>query len=105
MSLSFSVYFNLKYASCDFKIVGSWFNYFMAILFAVIIILAPIFILFFYNKNFSRLEDEEFISRFGAVYEGLRVDRRTFLVYMIYFIIRRCIFSFTSILLYEYVII
>jgi hypothetical protein len=57
MELVFAVYFNLKYAKCSFSYLGSWVNYFYAIIFASLIGLAPFFVIGFYNLNFSKLGD------------------------------------------------
>ena len=105
LELFFSVYFNLKYGVCNFNIYGSWVNYFFAVFFAAIILLSPILVLVFYCKNFHKLKEEEFESKFGSVYEGINVEKRSALVFTSYFLIRRAIFSITSLLLFNYPIV
>jgi len=105
LEMSFSIYFNLKYGSCNFKILGSWVNYFYAMIFAAAIVAMPFFILIFYCKNFHKLHKKEFKLKYGSVYEGLKVDNRSAIVYSAYFLIRRCVFTFVSLFLYRYPII
>ena len=57
MEMTFSIYFNLRYGSCNFKILGSWVNYLYAVLFGAVIVAMPFFILIFYCKNFDKLKD------------------------------------------------
>ena len=105
LELSFCIYFNLRYGSCDFKVLGSWVNYFYAVFFAAIIVAMPFFILIFYCKNFLKLKDKEFKLKYGSVYEGLRVKHRAVIFYTAYFLTRRCIFTMVSLFLYRYPII
>jgi hypothetical protein len=104
LELTFSVFFNLKYASCNFQYLGSWVNYFLAILFACMLVAAPFFIVGFYWRNFEQLTDEEFELRYGSVYEGLKPDRRSTIIYTTYFVIRRAAYALTSVLLLQHVI-
>jgi hypothetical protein len=60
----------------------------------------PCFILIFYCKNFHKFEDEDFIEKWGAVYEGLEYMRASLVVNII-FILRRMLFAYTCIKLYE----
>ena len=105
MELLFATYFNLKYGVCDFNVFGSWVNYFFAILFISLICIAPFFVIIFYWYHFDRLLDEDFETKYGSVYEGINAEKKSALFYMTYFIIRRAIFAFASILLYHYVIV
>jgi hypothetical protein len=97
LSLGFSVYFNLRFASCKFSYLGSWVNYFYAVGFAAVIIAAPLFVVFFYSRNFSRFKDEQFNSKFGSVYEGLKTKDRYVIAYTFIFMIRRALFSLISV--------
>jgi hypothetical protein len=97
LSLGFSVYFNLRFASCKFSYLGSWVNYFYAVGFAAVIIAAPLFVVFFYSRNFSRFKDEQFNSKFGSVYEGLKTKDRYVIAYTAIFMIRRALFSLISV--------
>jgi len=105
LELGFSVYFNLRYARCHFSYLGSWVNYFYAVAFAVALVAAPIFVIVFYGRNFSKLSDEDFESKFGSVYEGLKTSERYVLAYTPVFLLRRALFTVNSLLLYEYVMI
>ena len=49
----------------------------------------PSFVLWFYCKNFSKWEQEQFQERYGAVLEGLRLDKRSSLGYAMIFMFRR----------------
>lgn len=104
LELSFSCYFNLRYANCDFAYVGSWVNYFFAVLFTAMLVAAPFFIIGFYLKYFDSFTDEEFEEKFGSVYEGLRTDRKNVIFYTAYFVVRRGAYAMISIGLYNYVI-
>lgn len=104
LELAFSVYFNLKYTSCDFNYFGSWNNYFFALMLGFLLVASPFFILGFYHWNFTRFSDEDFQERYGSVYEGLKKDHRSVIFYMAYFVIRRASFALSSVLLYEYVV-
>ena len=53
IELSFAVLLNLKYGSSDSKLTGAVVNYGSAILFALILVVAPTLILYFYCKNFE----------------------------------------------------
>jgi hypothetical protein len=56
----------------------------------------PCFILIFYCRNFDCLEDEEFIEKWGAVYEGLEYMRASLFANVI-FVLRRMLFAYTCI--------
>jgi hypothetical protein len=98
LSLGFSVYFNLRFTSCNFLYLGSWVNYFYAVGFAAVIIAAPLFVVFFYSRKFSRFEDEDFKRQFGSVYEGLKTKDRYVIAYTAIFMIRRALFSFITVI-------
>jgi hypothetical protein len=102
LELTFSVYFNFKYASCNFNYFGSILNYFFAILFACLLIITPFFIIFFYNWHFYKFTDEVFEAKFGTIYDGLRKDRKMVIWYTAYFVVRRAAFAMASVLLYKY---
>lgn len=105
MELVFSVYFNLRYAKCSFSFLGSWVNYFYAIIFAALIGLAPFFVVGFYSFNFSKLGDEEFTKKFGSVYEGLKTNSRSVIAFTTIFMVRRALFALLAVMLYKHVII
>jgi hypothetical protein len=60
LELGFSVYFNLRFARCSFSFLGSWVNYLYAVIFAAVLIAAPIFVIFFYGRNFERFKETDF---------------------------------------------
>lgn len=105
LELGFSVYFNLRYAKCHFAYLGSWVNYFYAVAFAGALVAAPIFVIVFYSRNFSRLSDEDFEGKFGSVYEGLKTSERYVIAYTPVFLARRALFTLTSLFLYKHVMI
>ena len=105
MEMTFAIFFNLRYGTCNFKVIGSWVNYIYAVIFAAAIVIMPFFILIFYCKNFHKLKDKEFKFTYGSVYEGLKVGNRSAIFYTTYFLTRRCIFTFVSLFLYMYPII
>ena len=56
---------------------------------AAAIAILPIWITYFYCKNFEKLDDAEFEEKYGATYEGLRTDSRAILAYPVIFMMRR----------------
>lgn len=104
MDLTFSAYFNLKYARFSLRQYGSCINYILASIFGILLIAAPIFIIVFYGVNFHRVHDEKFERKYGSVYEGLRLKSRSVLVYNSYFVMRRCLFMCIALFLYQHVL-
>jgi hypothetical protein len=51
------------------------------------------------------MRKEGFTEKFGAVYEGLFTDKRSVLIFPMLFIIRRAIFAFLCLMMYDLVII
>ena len=49
----------------------------------------PIWMMWFYCRNFKNWEDEEFEERYGAAFEGLKKDRRSAMGYPLIFMLRR----------------
>lgn len=105
LELVYAVFFNLNYAKCTFSFLGSWVNYFYAIIFAVLIGLAPLFVVGFYSFHFAKIGDEEFINKFGSVYEGLKTNSRYVIVYTTIFFVRRALFALLTLYLHKFVII
>ena len=62
------------------------------IVLGIAVAIFPLWVLIFYCKNFARWNDENFESKYGAVFEGLRTDRRSALAYPIIFLTRRSVF-------------
>lgn len=104
MDLTFTAYFNLKYANFSVRYYGSFVNYILAIMFGILLISTPIFIIVFYGINFRKLHDKKFEKRYGAAYEGLRLKSRSALVYNSYFVMSRCLFMCIALFLYKRVL-
>jgi len=101
---TFAIFFNLRYAYFSVRYWGSFINYIITCVLSLVLIALPIFILVFYTKNFSKLKEPEFEAKYGSVYEGLKLKSRSSLVYNCYFVIRRCFFMLTSLILYGHVL-
>ncbi len=100
LELGFSVYFNLRFARCLFSFLGSWVNYFYAVILAAVLIAAPLFVIFFYGRNFKRFKETDFESKFGSVYEGLNAKKRHAIAYLAIFMLRRALFTVISVIFY-----
>ena len=66
------------------------------IVLGIAVIMFPAWVLIFYCRNFAKWEDEGFENKYGAVFEGLRKDRRSSLAYPVIFILRRMLLVFIS---------
>jgi hypothetical protein len=70
-----------------------WLNY-LTVLFAVVVILiGPIFVLFYYTCRYHKWQLKSFENRFGAVLDGLRKNNRVIIFYPVFFMIRRIVFA------------
>lgn len=67
------------------------------IVFAIAIMVFPIFVLTFYCRNFARWSDESFEEKYGAIFEGLKTNSRASLAYPIVFVLRRIVLVFTAV--------
>jgi len=103
LEIAFCVYLNLVYGEFNIKVLGSWFNFISSCILGISLALLPIWIIFFYLRNFDRLEDEKFSEKYGATYEGLKANEKTWIIYPVYFVIRRVLFMVISLLLYHFV--
>jgi hypothetical protein len=63
----------------------------------------PIFFISFYWYNWKKVKDEDFESKFGCVYEGLKTESKLALVYPIFFVVRRCCLLITVIAGYHFI--
>ena len=68
------------------------------IFFTVAVLLLPLFTSVFYYRNIDKVEDEQFTSDYGTLYDGLQLDlakekRKSALLYPSMFILRRLAFS------------
>ena len=57
-----------------------------------IFIFLPPWVLYFYYKNFDRVEKEEFTQTYGSAIDSLRGDTRWIIFFPVYFLVRRTIF-------------
>lgn len=60
---------------------GSFIDYVIGVLLALVMVILPIFILVFYCKYFNLLDVESFKDKFGTVYEGLNNYKRSSIMY------------------------
>jgi hypothetical protein len=72
LDIAFAAYINLVYGEFNIHLFGSWVNYVSAYILGGAVILLPVWILWFYLRNYEHLENEEFAEKYGAVYEGLK---------------------------------
>ena len=103
LEFAFAAAINIKYGKHDLHILGSWVNYLFAIVFLIVLVVLPVFVILFYWYWFEKLDDEEFEKKYGAAYEGLKKDDTFSFVYMSFFIVRRIIFMVISLFLYQHV--
>jgi len=69
----------------------------------ILIIFLPFFVLYFMHKKFAELNNEEVKSRFGAIYEGLDLDKgRAVILVRLFFFFRRLMISLTVTYLMDY---
>ena len=59
------------------------------IVLAILVCVFPAWALIFYCRNFEKWEDEEFEEKYGSVFEGLRKDQRSSIIYPFIFSLRR----------------
>ena len=108
MLLAFCCLLTMKYA----ELIGfmGWLNVISAWLFMGAVVVMPFFVLFFYLKNFERMnsEDEEIVEefedKFGAPMEGLKKELKASIFYSIWFIVRRVLFVLIVLYLYKRVL-
>ena len=78
-------------------------NNVFSIVVTCILVGLPLFIAFFYTRHVDRMEDDEFVEKYGDIYEGLvlsqsREKRLIALFYPFWFVTRRLIFALICIL-------
>ena len=71
-------------------------------LLAITTILFLPFMAIFYIRRFRQWGDETFEARYGAVFEGLRTDRKSSLGYPLLFVLRRILLALVAIVFLEY---
>jgi preprotein translocase subunit SecY len=70
-----------------------------SIIIVVAIVLFPFFTLIVLWKKNASLSEEKSIKTFGSLYNELRKDSRTALLYNVIYMIRRLVFALNAILL------
>jgi len=108
LELSFCCIMNIKYGNTfryeeEEPTAGSVFNFFVALLFTVVVLASPLVIFIVYNYHFAKLAEPEFESRYGAVYEGLKHLKRSALIYPVLFVARRILFGVLAVYCYDFV--
>ncbi len=73
-----------------------------SVIFFAIEAVFPFFIYFMISSNDRSLTKEDFIKKFGAIYEGLKVDTWLIIYYNTLLILRKIILAFTVTLLGDY---
>ena len=104
LKLGFALVLLLKYSRPDKEKFGTVIDYGLGCILAASICILPIFIIVFYLKNFKRLGDADFHEKFGSVYEGLPTEKRSAIIYSVFFIFRRLAFAAASLFLYDKVL-
>lgn len=74
----------------------------LAIIFMILISAYPIFISIVIFKNMNKLNNEEFLSRYGSLYDGLKTDCKLALLYNLLYTIRRLILAIMIVILSDY---
>jgi len=78
---------------------GDWLASLTTLPVAFVVNAFPIWLFMFLRRNHERLSEEEFKARFGATYEGLVTESKTFIGHPLIFILRRMLFSFMVVLI------
>ena len=76
-----------------------WLNLLSLGVMLMVTVVAPIFFVAFYLPNYHKWENEHFETRWGAIMEGLKIDKKSSLVYPVLFLIRRIIFAVSAVYL------
>jgi hypothetical protein len=70
-----------------------------SIMVVIVIIIFPFITWIILWKKTAELPEEESIKTFGSLYNELRIDSRTALLYNVIYMIRRLVFALNAILL------
>ena len=79
----------------DVDIVFYIINISLAIFLAAALVGLPLYILSFYQVNFSKLKDEQFKNRYGEAYAGMDPEKKASIYFNAFFLLRRYIFALT----------
>ena len=74
LELSICVSIGLLNLQWDNKNFSIQYNAIFTIVFVILVILMPLFTLVFYYYKIDSVEDEEFKTKYGTLYEGLEID-------------------------------
>lgn len=105
LEISFCAYLNLRYGHISSHYFGEVFNYVSTLILGSALVFLCGWIVVFYLQRFDQLEDEDFIEKYGDVYEGLKPKQKSSLAFPVYFIIRRMAFMVITFLLIDFVLI
>lgn len=103
LELCLSVMVNLTDMTWDRTDYSVLYSNVFAIIVSVLLLGLPIFIYGFYSCHIKDLEDEDFVERYGDIYDGLVMDktrekRMAALFYPFWFVMRRLMFAAVVIL-------
>ncbi len=79
-----------------------WLNLVSLGVMLMVTVIAPIFFLSFYLPNYHNWEDEHFEPKWGAIFDGLKKDKKSSLIYPVFFLIRRTIFVISAVYLKQF---
>jgi hypothetical protein len=101
LELSFCIGLTWKYGQWN---QGNWADDYCtinAMVIAVLLAASPFGIYCFYTRKFGQLREEEFEEKYGAVYEGLMLDKKSMLMFPIFFVLRRIAFAAICMTMYH----
>ena len=81
-----------------------WLNLVSLAVMLTVTAVSPIFFVAFYMCNKQKWEDEHFETKWGAVLEGLKKDKKSSLIYPVFFLIRRIIFVVSAVYLRHFLL-
>jgi hypothetical protein len=67
-----------------------------------VVLIFPVFIAIFLLKNYNKLGLEYFTTRFGSLYEELRINHKPALFYYVVFTLRRLLFAVIAVVFEGY---
>lgn len=78
-------------------------NNFMFWFFLVLFSAMPLAILVFLCYYFKDLKKQDMIDKYGSIYEGVKLENRSAIIYPLQFILRRYLFAVVSILVSDFI--
>lgn len=110
LSLTLASIYNVYIITCvgfekmETQLPFFWLNLVSLAVMLTVTVVAPIFFVAFYLCNNHKWEDEHFETRWGAVLEGLKKDKKSSLIYPVFFLIRRVIFVVSAVYLRHFLL-